>query len=173
MSRPIYETNRNESHEALIARTISSLWDSRLFKTPKLYPYDYCAMARDGSGRVVGILEIKRRHIELRPDGFVPFVSLHKAAEMLRYSNEFGLRPLLVFGFDNCIAYTDLSTLKSNPNKHWVAKAGRTSQTRSEGDVEPMLFIHYDQWTVVTHTEQGFYDGKPTTSGNGRVLTSS
>lgn len=170
MNRPVYETSRNVSHEERIAERLASLWDTRLFKTPKLYPYDYCAEDRKGSGDVVAIIEIKRRHITFGFDrrGIVPFISLHKVAEMLRYSKTFGLRPLLVFGFNNCIAYTDLSRYDreerlsedfSGELAYRIAEAGRTKKTRSEGDVEPMLFIHPMQWIVVEEiNNEEWYD---------------
>jgi len=138
MGRKTFESRKDTDVETLIADRLGVMWNTVLHKTPKFYPFDFTADARDGSGTVTAIIEVKRRYINLSSIE-EPFISAHKVMELSKYGEAFGVRALIVFAFNDTMCYCDVAHLLESGVR--IVHGGRTVKTRDDQDTEPMVMI--------------------------------
>jgi hypothetical protein len=135
--RQRYETSADIAEERRIAGILSERWGCAVIKLPLSYRLDYAGV-RDG--RILGWLEIKRRHRTFHQFATV-FLSLQKVFAAHDFFRVVGCPCFYVVQFNDCLAYTDI--LADRP----VEFRGRTD--RDGQDQEPVVRISTGEFKVI------------------------
>lgn len=129
MTRPFYETPKDQQNEKVAATAIAKAFRSSLIKLPRAYPLDWMLMR---SGEPVAMLEIKcrnRRYPEM-------FLSLHKWMFGYQMATTTTVGFVIAYSFPDGIGWVHSGAL----GPPVVGFGGRTDRNDDQ-DMEPTVMI--------------------------------
>lgn len=137
--RPRNETEQDLHNEARVAELLGAKWDCEVLKLSEtLYPVDW-AFSRDGV--VVAYGEFKKRSKKFN----TVLLSAAKFYRMQHFMQMTKVPVLLIIETPEELAFLDLSAHELNLR----AFIGGNSRGQN-GDTEPVVYIPYDKFEVVT-----------------------
>lgn len=149
-TRPHYETEENLNDEKEIISFFCKTQDYKYHKNPvRYYQLDYSL--QDEDGRVFGMAEIKRRHHNSNKYDSV-ILSLNKWKHAMEYVR-IGLVFYFIIKFDDGIHYMIVKPGEEGAHP-FVVWGGRTTQTRDDGDVEPVVNIPISRFRALKVVSQ-------------------
>lgn len=129
MARSRYESDEDLKHEWQVADEWESRFNVICTKLPWSYGADF-ACWRDG--KVVGLIEVKRRNLTIDThDTFM--ISERKRMECLRLGEYLGVPAVIVFKYKDGIYWADFST-----ERDFTEYGGRKKSDRDGQDIELM-----------------------------------
>lgn len=132
-TRPIYETPANIAAENAVSEAISKLWDIKIVKLKRLYPFDR-AVIRDKE--ITGFLEIK-----CRPNPKDQYPEYMISLDKIRWALE--IRQTLGHPCFLAVQWTDQLGIHRIDSKmdYWVGMGGRIDRNDPQ-DMEPVVMIN-------------------------------
>ena len=147
--RPIYESKEDLSEESKIVSDLCAAWDCVYHKLPISYRLDFLLETKHSPStpqRPLGFVECKRRNIYWNqyPD---IMISLSKLIAAMNMEVATGLVTNFVVKANDALMWCRLND--AGGREDWVRMGGRTSDTRDDADIEPVIHIPVCEFSEV------------------------
>ena len=138
---PLHASDYDKRYEHETAQLLAKAWNCEVRPVGPLCPIDYYAL-RDG--RLVGLIEIKRRY---HPVGTYPTVYLNLRKWLaLQLAALSGGAPVFVVRWDDETRYIDVREVDASK----ITVGGETAVIKSHTDIEPVILVPVANMKIVT-----------------------
>lgn len=137
MKRTIYESDENRKNEMLLAKAWGKKFNCECSKLPYSYFLDFVC---EKDGKIVHILEVKRRNIKISNHD-THMISMKKVQHAKELTDILGVPCYLLFQYEDGVYYIDMSIPPDFYNK-W----GRVTQKNWRNDSADIeIMAHWDK----------------------------